>query len=97
MASNSFQPFVTTTNHKNSNKQTSNTSAAVLAEQLNKPYSNAFVKNRYVVQALTIIITPVVLALLRLKLTNYNRYVFRTFIRTLRLAHQITIPNLIDG
>ncbi|KAI9167563.1 Amidophosphoribosyltransferase [Paramyrothecium foliicola] len=28
--------------------ETSNTSAAVLAEQLNKPYSNAFVKNRYV-------------------------------------------------
>ncbi|KAH6897452.1 amidophosphoribosyltransferase [Thelonectria olida] len=28
--------------------ETSNTSAAALAEQLNKPYSNAFVKNRYV-------------------------------------------------
>ncbi|KAG5929169.1 hypothetical protein E4U42_006897 [Claviceps africana] len=28
--------------------ETSNTSAAVLAEHLNKPYSNAFVKNRYV-------------------------------------------------
>ncbi|KAI9731835.1 MAG: amidophosphoribosyltransferase [Claussenomyces sp. TS43310] len=28
--------------------ETSNTAAAVLAEHLNKPYSNAFVKNRYV-------------------------------------------------
>src|SRR5947207_10407965 len=31
-----------------SRKQTSNTAAAVLAKYLDKPYSNAFVKNRYV-------------------------------------------------
>jgi amidophosphoribosyltransferase len=29
-------------------QQTSNTAAAVLAERLNKPYSEAFIKNRYV-------------------------------------------------
>jgi amidophosphoribosyltransferase len=31
-----------------SRKQTSNTAAAVLAKYLDKPFSNAFVKNRYV-------------------------------------------------
>lgn len=34
--------------HQLIRRQTSNTAAAVLAERLNKPYSNAFIKNRYV-------------------------------------------------